>query len=410
METNHVNGSKVETGSAFVLGLIIVIALATLAAAFIQTGVVDSKGNVSAGMLAKVMSITEAGLNSAIVDVNGGGSGALGTPTSPIAFGGGNYYVLSTDLGNDTTRLVAVGDVNGVRRAMEAILAPERYTLFSHALFGDLDIGAKGTVFTDSYDSEKGDYASQAANTHTETGLPYAGTNGSLGSNGDITIRGGVTILGDVTPGPGHTVTISGGTVYIEGSTAPAEQKSELPAYEYEPQGSVSESFEPGASPTYTFTDGTYRFSDFVVSNKTTITFQGQVVLYVDSDFSVTSQTQVIVAPDSNVTIYHGGQSFKLTGQGLLNATNLPEAFKLFSTAESVEFLGSSGFHGVIFAPNAKIKPGGTTDIYGSFVGKEIEILGTADFHYDEKLSRANNEHMRLRLVSWRRIAVPAAQ
>ncbi len=404
MSTRH---QEPQTGSAYIIAMIVVIALAALASAFIESGTVESRGNIADGNLTRVLSIAEAGLNTAIADVNGGGTGALGSVDAQIAFGGGTYYVISEDLGNDTVRLLAVGDMNGIRRALEAILAPERYTLFSHALFGDLDLGAKGTIFTDSYDSEKGDYASQVVNTHTETGLSYAEANGSLGSNGDITIRGGAIILGNATPGPGHTVTISGGEVYIEGSTAPAEAASVLPAYEYEPVGAVLGPFLPDFPETYEFVDGTYRYSKLSVTSKSTVVFKGQVVLYVDGDFNISSQTRVIVAPDSKVTIYHGGDSFKLTGQGLLNETNLPEAFKLFTVAESVEFVGNSGFYGVIFAPNGHIKPSGTTDIYGSFVGREIDILGTADFHYDAQLSRADNERMRLRLVSWRRVAPP---
>jgi putative adhesin len=397
-----------EAGSAFIVGLIVVVAMASLAAAFIQTGASDSQGNVTAAILTKVMSITESGINTAIADVNAGGTGALGDPKAHVAFGGGDYYVTSTSLGPDTYRLLAVGELNGVRRAIEAIIAPEETSIFANALFGDIDLGARGHVFTDSYDSDTGTYASQATNTHPDTGDTHAGTNGSLASNQNITIRGGATILGNAIPGPTGSVSVRGGHVYIDGSTSPAPAEHPMPAVEYEPPIAATGDWSPSKKGNFTFSDGTYHFTDLKLASKSVLTFEGQVVLYVDDTFQISGQAEVVIAPDSQLTVYHGGGTFQMTGQGITNQTLRPDALQVYTVATSVKFTGQSGFYGVVYAPQGSIKITGNAEVFGSYVGRELDLQGNADFHYDERLSRATSSSVRVRLVSWRRVAPPA--
>jgi hypothetical protein len=406
--TAHARHPFRERGNVLLAVIIVVLALAGLSLAFLETGVQETKTNTVAGEKSRVGYIAESGVNQAVGDLLTGGSGSIGSPTEPVAFGAGTFWVRAEDNGDGTHTVLSVGRVNDQVEALEVILAPEDVPLFSRALFGDLDLGAKGSVFTDSYDSDLGSYASQATNTHSTSGEPYALPNGHLGSNRNIILRGGVRILGNATPGPGYTVQVNGTEVIVEGSTAPASSPTILPPVRFEPAGTATEAFSTNGE--HLFTSGTYHFTSFQGLANAKIRFQGEVILYVDGSFDVGGLAGMIVEKDSTVVVYHAGDSFSITGGGLINETEKPANFRVHSRASTVKFTGNSSFYGVVYAPHGQLDPGGTADIFGSFVARQIDVDGTARFHYDEALSReAPDQFRRLKRVSWRRISIAEA-
>jgi len=397
-----------ERGNVLLAVIIVVLTLAGLALALLETGVQETKSNSIAGERSRVGYIAESGVNQAVGDLLTGGTGTIGSQAAPAAFGAGVFWVRSTDNGDGTHTVLSVGRVNDQVEAIEVVLAPEDVPLFSRALFGDLDLGAKGTVFTDSYDSDLGTYASQATNTHTATGVVYANVKGHLASNRNIILRGGVQILGDATPGPGYTVQVSGVGVYVDGATAPAAAPTILPPVRFDPPAAATGAFSTNSA--YTFTDGTYHFTSFEGKAKAEIHFQGDVTLYIDGDFNVAGLAGMIVEKDSTVVIYHKGDTFSVTGGGVINESQAPADFRVHSRAATLKFTGNSSFHGVVYAPHGSLDPGGTTDIFGSFVARKIDVGGTARFHYDEALSRtAPDSFRRLKRVSWRRLSISEA-
>jgi Putative Ice-binding-like adhesive domain len=401
---NQPNPSSPERGSMLVIVLAAVVVVAAFAFALMQNAGHDHRRTSALERGVRAVYLAEAGANHAIADLAVLGAGSVGSQTSPVAFGGGGYWFDIVDNGDGSFTVTSFGQTGEQIRAMEVILAPEEVPLFTKALFGDLDLGATGNVFTDSYDSDLGSYASQATNVDAVTGRTYAKSEGALGSNANITLNGGVIILGDATPGPGGSVFVNGGASYVAGSTAPSLTTTPMPAIEFNPSGASTGDFSSSAD--VTFTAGEYHYTDFTAKSQAVFTFEGDVILYVDADLSVTAQAQLVVSPGATVTIYHQGDNISLTGGGVVNQTQLPVNFKVFSTAEDVKFGGNSSFYGAVYAPNGTIDPGGTTDIHGSFVGREIMINGTADFHYDESLGKAPDSMTTLRPVSWRRVSV----
>lgn len=395
-----------ERGNILLAVVIVVLAVAGLAAAFVETGVQETANSAVAGERSRVGYIAETGVNEAMGELLTGGDGNVGTLSVKVNFAGGEFYSTCVDHGDGTFTVTSYGYLNQQKEAIEVVLAPEDVPLFSKALFGDLDLGASGNVFTDSYDSDLGTYASQATHNHAVTGRTYAMTNGHLGSNRNIFIRGGVTVLGNATPGPGYTVQVSGGSSYIEGSTAPAMSPTVLPPVDYTP--AIGSAGNYSTSGDVAFSTGTYRYDQFSAGGTAKIRIQGDVILYVDDDLSFTAQAQLIIEAGGSLTVYHAGKDFSLTGGGMLNETLEPSKFRLFSRADDVKFSGNSTFHGAVYAPSATIVPTGTTDIFGSFVGRQIDVGGTTNFHYDEALSRQGlNNRTRLKKVSWRKIAAP---
>lgn len=392
-----------ERGNALAVAIIVVVIVAGLAGAIMSIVLQDHRQAEASIVVTRVEYIAEAGAGQAIADLTTGGTGALGSQTSLVGFGGGGFYTTATDNGDTTWSIVSVGKLGEQSRVLEVVLAPKSVPLFTKALFGDLDLAAKGNVFTDSYDSDAGTYASQATLVDPLTGRTYAKKQGSLGSNGNIVVNGSVIILGDATPGPGKSVIISGGSAYIAGSTTPSATRQELPRIEYPPGGTTTASFSTtGAA---TFSAGDYHYNDFTAKASAEVHIQGDVTLYVDDIFDFSGQAKLIIEPGASLTVYHEGTDFSLTGGGMLNQTGLPSNFKLYSKATSVQFGGNSTFVGAVYAPHADINPGGTTDIFGSFVGSRVTVDGSANFHYDESLSKAPDSITYLRPVTWRRLS-----
>ncbi len=397
------NSSYRERGSTLVVVLAAVVVIAAFAYALMENTGSDHRRTSALERGVRATYLAEAGANHAIADIAVMGPGSLGSSESPVSFGGGGYWFNIVDNGDGTFTVTSLGRAGDQLRGLQVVLAPKEIPLFTKALFGDLDLGATGTVFTDSYDSDLDTYASQAVNVDPTTGRTFAKANGGLGSNANITLNGTVTILGDATPGPGGSVFVNGGSAYISGSTAPAVTTSPMPPIEFNPSGTSSGDFSTSGATT--FTAGEYHYTDFDAKAKAAITFVGDVILYIDGDMSMAGQAEMIVAPGASVTIYHQGDNISLTGGGVVNQSQLPANFKVFSTGTQVKFGGGSSFYGAIYAPNGTIDPGGTTSIHGSFVAREIMINGTADFHYDESLGRAPDSMTILRPVSWRRVS-----
>jgi hypothetical protein len=404
------SGTTRERGDALVISVFIVVIMVGLATAMLTTSVQDSKLARVETEVMRTQYVAEAGVNHAILDLLGGGSGNIGTESDPEEFSGGTVWVVAVDNGDDTYTLTSSADVEGQQQGIEVVISPTWVSMFTMALFGDLDLGASGTVFTDSYDTDLGTYASQAVNTDVMTGVTYARPYGTLGSNGDIVLRGGVTVMGDATPGPGRTVTIIGSTVHVSGSTAPADQTTALPRFDYSPPiASAGDLSLSGAN--LTLTAGTYRYGSVQMSATSRITIQGDVDLYIDGNVSVTAQAMFDIAPGAKLKIHHGGGTFKVAGNGVLNQDKEPNRCVLYSRSTDVMMVGNSGLYAAIYAPDAVIDPGGTTDIFGSFVGSQIYVGGDAQFHYDEALARDPDLGFAgsYRIVSWRKVRYGSA-
>lgn len=90
---------------------------------------------------------------------------------------------------------------------------------------------------------------------------------------------------------------------------------------------------------------------------------------------------------DGNVIIYCTGDVKFRCSSKVFNTSRKPTDLTLLSTGAEVELTANVDFYGAIYAPNARIKiKSNETDLFGSVVGKTIELGGNAAVHYDEAL------------------------
>lgn len=298
-------------------------------------------------------------------DTIGNAAGSIGkgsySATIAPAFAGPGEYTLSS-----------IGIVHGLRRGVSAVV---RQTDLGAGIFAADQLSVSSSGVFDSYNSTSGPYAGQVG------GGGYAGSDGDIACNGDIDISGGGLIWGDATPGPTQLVT--GGSANVQGSTAPAAAPVILIPYSYAPPISSSGSI---ASST-TLTNGTYRYTSVAIGAGMSLTFNGDVTLYVDQQFTITGSGFGTLNPGARVTIHQGADDFTISGGGLVNQSATPSNLTVFSaTSGRIAVEGTSAFFGTIHAPASNLGIETSGGYFGCAHARTVSITGSAGVHYDEAL------------------------
>ncbi len=231
------------------------------------------------------------------------------------------------------------------------------------------------------------DYIKMSGNSSTaywsKTGSS-AGNFGNIGSNGDITLGGSTQINGNAFPGVGKLVY---GSSAVTGSTTPLVTPLSYPVEDPSPynssnndnglcpSGTVSaSSFSLGGNKSATLPAGHYYFNNVTISG--TLTFTGPATIYCYGNFSMNGNATTFNSIPGNLRVV-----MVKTPSG-----NSPGGLSVTS---------SSALYADVYAPLSAITLGGTGDIYGSVVGKSIDMTGTSAIHYDLSLN-PNGGHISL--------------
>lgn len=380
-----------ERGSALVVALF--AAVLAVGLAFSSTTVATQHGReaLSSQRGLRARYLAESGLSLALAELAKGNTGVLGAPGDPVSLGGGEYFVETATDASGQTRLRATATVGEQVRSVEAAVLVSARGLFEDALFGDIDIGANGSVFVDSYSADAGPYLLQATNLNLETGKLYARPNANIISNGTVTLRGGTTAFGNLRPGPGQVPVIKGSPIYVSGEMTPLTSRKTLPPVAYEPtiETAGDMTLSEGRA---TLTAGDYRFHKIEAKNSSEIRIQGDVTLYLDGDLKLSGQAKIVLDPDASLTIYQAGKNMALDGGGVANTSGRADHLVVYSRADNVSIGGVSELYGAVYAPNASISVAGVPEIYGSLIGRQVNLSGTVRFHYDETLGSGRQE------------------
>lgn len=122
------------------------------------------------------------------------------------------------------------------------------------------------------------------------------------------------------------------------------------------------------------------------VSAKATSPTQGVLVNVVGKD---NTGTDIAIPIDMTGGSFAAVNSCEVGCSGICPTCSVFDAsilqFVYGGTAE-IKMKGNSGAAATFYAPNASIEFGGTSDLYGSILGKRINETGTGDIHYDRRL------------------------
>jgi len=275
------------------------------------------------------------------------------------------------------------GVANPIGRArITATIENNGNALFDRAIWGIDRVDMGGTALLDSYNPLLG---------------PYGGANvgdlGAMASNGDVDIGGTVDIYGDLAYGPTGSFSTGGGSVNVTG------QISQLPQEHYFypiPNFSVgSVNINIGGNSTASINPGSYRNVSALANSVLTL---NPGTYYIDS-LSIGAQAKILVTGPTTIFVK---SNLDLNGQGLINLTQDPGNMTIFySGTNSASLVGGSGFYGSVYAPNAVVTLRGNAEFYGSFIGREVNNVGTIGVHFDEGGLKRNLVQRPFRIITW---------
>lgn len=298
--------------------------------------------------------------------------------------GHGTYDVILTDsttqpyLG-DKILARSTGRVDEVVKTIEAHLRPIYNYPFSWGAYGRDSVHFAGNGIMDSYDSDRGTYASQYSGNH-------AGDNGPVASEGTILLDGQADVYGSASTTEGGEILYGGGAqVYGDTSTTmdppefPPITQDELDYAEANNIAAGGLSFSGNGN----YNNGTNAMS-VAAGGSVTFTTSG---IYFFSTVSITGHGEIIIPSGVDVIIYVTGL-WDSSGGTIINSNHTPSSFQMFSTGDSLLVAGGSEFYGAIYAPESAVMMMGGSDFYGSVVGATFNNGGGTRCHYDEALGR----------------------
>ena len=135
-----------ERGMALYAVAVLLVVLAAISTS-IFTGAIASKQELD-GVQASIRRyyLAEAGMTHAILDLNLGGTGALGTPGAPVPFGDGGYWVTAGAQMDGTITITAYGIAGGGIRGLRAAVQDVSKGMFHNAVYAGNKGGSPGNA------------------------------------------------------------------------------------------------------------------------------------------------------------------------------------------------------------------------------------------------------------------------
>ncbi len=163
------------------------------------------------------------------------------------------------------------------------------------------------------------------------------------------------------------------------------------------------------STPTYTTNNydnvlSTGNYYATSLSGQTIVT--GNATLVMPNGLGMSGNDTITIQSGASLTLYCGGTSFSIGGNGVVNQAGLAASFIVFCTPSVTDFSlnGNEAFTGVLVAPNANARMNGggndTQDFCGSLFVNSVTMNGHFNFHYDQALSRMAGNG-RFLITSW---------
>jgi hypothetical protein len=130
---------------------------------------------------------------------------------------------------------------------------------------------------------------------------------------------------------------------------------------------------------------GTYCYRNLTVQGTGTLTTTGtgMVTIYLTGSLTTRGDSTVGYAPDPRQMVFLGSST----------------------AAVDLGFhAGTTQFYGGIYAPNSTLNVSGDARIFGSLIGRTVNVNGNAEIHFDEamtELTNVANVYQRT-VLSWR--------
>jgi hypothetical protein len=390
---------------------VMLLAMAGLAVAVLRTTKASTAEQRQDRQSAHARYVAQAGLSTAMFNLQRGASGALGSSQAPVTWDKSRYYVTQQNVTADVIRLTATGLDDRTAARQELVVRQLPTTIWRFGAFGKEQLHMDSNARVDSYNSDSGTYALQDVNGSGSN--QHGASNGDVGSNGDISLSQNAKVWGDATPGPAHNDTILG-NAFVTGSTSSNSQAVVLPTVtvpSYSSFGALT------VSGTTTIPSGNRTYTNMTVKANKTLNITGPAKI-VMSNLTLNSGAKI------NVDATNGDVELWVIDNFILNSNSqiAPTDFKskhlrlnllsdnvinpeLNVVLDTVEFDSNSKFYGTILAPSAAIVVSSNFEMFGSVVARSVDLHSNATFHFDEALLNATSSGLpTFETISWREV------
>jgi hypothetical protein len=149
--------------------------------------------------------------------------------------------------------------------------------------------------------------------------------------------------------------------------------------------------------------NGWAKYDSINLKNSKQLTIKGEVKLYVVGDMILGNSARIVISDDgkSSLELFVGGSLICKNGSELNNETEDPKRFKMYclDTCTEVDCRNSNKIYGAIYAPHADIVFHNSVEIYGSIVGKSLELKNSAKIFYDPSLRNVGPEDQAVQFI-----------
>jgi hypothetical protein len=412
-----------RAGSALVIAMVTISGLAVASMTLIQYSLAVDRERTDGTSEAHAHYLAESGLHEAATSILFGDTGSLGSEAAPIAFADGVFWTVATDLGDDMWSIRSTAMAGKGRHALEAVVELVPRGNVETAVFSGQRLTLDKGIFSDSYDSALGSYASQATN--DRDGVQYAGTRGDIGSGDDLSIKNGAEVFGNVLYGPGDELKAQGKALDgVSGEALESDLEPNYPAVSAPAAGpSLGQVHLHGDSGStdmdLVIGPGVVRYDSLTIHSDAQVKLVGPLTLVVDDAMKLDAELDVD-ATNGQVALFVG-QSLKIRKQAEVNVStgSAADFLVLVGTQEdkqekvkSTKVTVDGPFTGVIYAPHSKVEVRQNAEIFGALIGDAAYLQSGARIHFDEALIRMESELVgepRLRLISLRTVEFDAA-
>jgi len=267
-------------------------------------------------------------------------------------------------------------------------------------------------------------FSTVATNTATVTSSSYPGATAGLTTNtvftstaaypgpipGLVTNVSGFTTVGAY-PGPryGLKTNYNASGKKITGYTYPSSYTYTYPTLAYSYPATTYSYTATEVTPVFATNhyDNVLRSGDYAADSLSGTTYvAGQARLVLPNGLSMSGSDQFIIGPAGSLTVYAGGNSITIGGNGVMNPSGFAGNFIVYCapSVKSFTLNGNGEFTGVLVAPDADVTMNGggnsDQDFIGALMVNSVRMNGHFKFHYDEALSRmqANGRYL---ITSW---------
>jgi Tfp pilus assembly protein PilX len=278
-------------------------------------------------------------------------------------------------------------------------------------IYGHAATGPQGTVAIGP-NGGIGGHSWQATHKGVEPGVPPWVTHDANFTFPDTSLP---STAGCLTPVGGLAVTSSSQMVTTTTCPAPGTYSGSIST------NTVAWGKSAGTYYTYIAVVYSTNYYDHILSSSTTkyslnslsgstLVLGDSTTLILPSGFSMSGNDKFTIANGGSVTVYAGGTSCAIGGNGVINQPGLAAKFILYCAPSVTTFSlsGNGSFIGILVGPNINISMNGggnnTIDFIGALVVNSVTMNGHFNFHYDEALKNLSGNGRYL-VKSWDEIA-----